>query len=249
MNIVIIGSGNVAYHLAGMFTECRIPVRQVFGRNKAALAEISTHHNIPVSSTELEDADLYLIAVSDHAVEEVSKMVRKNDCIVAHTSGSLPVEVLQGKYRKASFYPLQTFSKAKRPDFNSIPFFIETEDSADERLLTELAGKISKNVMSSTFEKRKYVHLTAVFACNFVNHLFSRAKEIADSQHIPFDYFKPLIDETVEKISFMEPRAAQTGPAVRNDGRILKLHEKLLEGTPLDLYRIMNKSIKEMYEL
>ena len=103
--------------------------------------------------------------------------------------------------------------------------------------------------MCSTFEKRKYVHLTAVFACNFVNHLFSRGKEIADSQDIPFDYFKPLIEETVEKISYMEPRAAQTGPAVRNDTRVLKLHEELLEGTPLELYRIMNKSIKEMYEL
>lgn len=249
MNIVIIGSGNVAYHLSGMFTECRIPVRQVFGRNKSALAEISTNYNIPVSTTELEDADLYLIAVSDHAVGEVSKIIRKSNCIVAHTSGSLPLEVLHGNYRKAAFYPLQTFSKAKRPDFSSIPFFIETENAADERLLTELAGKISKNVMSSTFEKRKYVHLTAVFACNFVNHLFSRAKEIADSQDIPFDYFKPLIEETVEKISFMEPRAAQTGPAVRNDTRVLKLHEKLLEGTPLELYRIMNKSIKEMYEL
>lgn len=249
MNIVIIGTGNVAYHLAGMFTEYRIPVRQVFGRNEAALAEISSHHSIPVSTSELDDADLYLIAVSDHAVEEVSKMVRKSDCIVAHTSGSLPVEVLHGNYRKAAFYPLQTFSKAKRPDFGSIPFFVETNDAADERILTELAGKISKNVMSSTFEKRKYVHLTAVFACNFVNHLFSRAKEIADKQNIPFDYFKPLIEETVEKISFLEPRAAQTGPAVRNDGRILKLHEELLEGTPLELYRIMNKSIKEMYEL
>ncbi|WOC52009.1 hypothetical protein BPO_1362 [Bergeyella porcorum] len=32
---------------------------------------------------------------------------------MAHTSGSLPKEVLQGSYRKASFYPLQTFSKTK----------------------------------------------------------------------------------------------------------------------------------------
>ncbi len=249
MNIVIIGSGNVAYHLAGMFADSRIPVHQVFGRNEGALTEINSKFKIPVSTTELSDADLYLIAVSDHAVAEVSGTIRRQDCLVAHTSGSLPVNVLRGNYRKASFYPLQTFSKAKRPDFSSIPFFIEADYPGDADMLIELAGKISVNVMESTYEKRKYVHLTAVFACNFVNHLFSRAKEISDRQNIPFHYFKPLIEETVEKISFMEPREAQTGPAVRNDGRILKLHEELLDGTPLELYKMMNQSIKEMYEL
>ncbi len=249
MNIVIIGSGNVAYHLAGMFTFCQIPVLQVFGRNGPALADISNTFNIKTSTTDLQEADIYLIAVSDHAVGEVSEIIPNKNCLVAHTSGSLPVEVLRGDYRKASFYPLQTFSKAKRPDFSSIPFFIEAELPADAELLKQLALKISKNVMESTYEKRKYIHLTAVFACNFVNHLFSRAKEISDGQNIPFDYFMPLIKETVEKISYMEPRDAQTGPAVRNDSRVLKLHEELLEGAPLDIYQIMNKSIKEMYEL
>jgi len=115
--------------------------------------------------------------------------------------------------------------------------------------LIGLASQISEKVMESSHEKRKYIHLTAVFACNFVNHLFSRAKEISDSQEIPFDYFLPLIDETVQKIHEIEPQFAQTGPAVRNDVRILQLHEQLLKDESLNIYKTMNHSIQKMYEL
>ena len=116
-------------------------------------------------------------------------------------------------------------------------------------MLFDTASKISGNVMESTYEKRKYIHLTAVFACNFVNHLFSIAKEISDSQEIPFDYFLPLIDETVQKIHQIEPKSAQTGPAVRNDTRILEVHEELLKDESLEIYKTMNHSIQKMYEL
>ncbi|WP_244428556.1 Rossmann-like and DUF2520 domain-containing protein [Flavobacterium sp. B17] len=168
---------------------------------------------------------------------------------MAHTSGSLPKEILAGEYRKSSLYPLQTFSKSKVLDYSKIPFFIETENNEDQKILFDLASKISDNVMESTHEKRKYIHLTAVFACNFVNHLFSRAKEISDAQEIPFDYFLPLIDETVQKIHEIDPKEAQTGPAVRNDKRILELHEQLLKDESLEIYKTLNLSIKKMYQL
>lgn len=249
MDIVIIGSGNVAYHLAGAFSQKGIKISQLFGRNETDLKAISQEFDIPFSTSELNDADLYLICVSDNAVHEVSGLITAENCLVAHTSGSLPMESLKGNYRKASFYPLQTFSKSRAQDYSKIPFFIEAENGADLILLKDLASKISNNVMESSYEKRKYIHITAIFACNFVNHLFARAKEISDSQDIPFSYFKPLIAETVEKIGFMEPKDAQTGPAVRNDKRVLNLHEELLDGMHLEIYRTLNKSIKEMYEL
>lgn len=249
MQIVIIGSGNVAYHLAKAFVLNNIPLAQIFGRNGAELDKISEELNIPYSTEKLEDANLYIICVSDSSVENVSKIITKKDCLVVHTSGSLPKEVLVGSYRKSSLYPLQTFSKSKELDYKKISFFIETENEEDKALLFEIASKISNNVMESTYEKRKYIHLTAVFACNFVNHLFSRAKEISDSQEIPFDYFLPLIDETVQKIHEIEPKSAQTGPAVRNDARILQLHEELLKDESLEIYKTMNHSIKKMYEL
>lgn len=249
MKTVILGSGNVAYHLAKAFSQNKIEVSQIFGRNEKSLVEISESFDIPYSTSNLEDADFYLICVNDDAVEEISKLITKNHCLVAHTSGSLPKEILKGEYRKASFYPLQTFSKTKSLVYKEIPFFVEAENQNDLNLLEGLARKISDKVIQSTYEKRKYVHLTAVFACNFVNHLYARAKEISDSQEIPFEYFWPLIEETTSKIKEIEPKLAQTGPAVRNDLRILELHQELLKEMPLEIYNTMNKSIKEMYEL
>ena len=250
MKIVIIGSGNVAYHLAKAFQENRIPVSQLFGRNENDLKFISEQLQISFSTTQLQDADLYLICVSDGSISEVSKLITKENCLVAHTSGSLSKEILEGNFRKASFYPLQTFSKSKDLDYKEVPFFVESDDDNDLQLLKNLALNISEKVMIVTHEKRKYIHLTAVFACNFVNHLFARAKEISDSQEIPFDYFLPLIKETTAKIEILEPKLAQTGPAIRNDERVLKAHEDLItDEEQLKIYKIMNESIKKMYEL
>ena len=248
MQIVLIGSGNVAFHLAKAFTEAQIPISQIFGRNTTELQKISEQFSIPFSTETLVDADLYIISVSDSSIAEVSALIKNKNVLVAHTSGSVSREALSGNYRKSVFYPLQTFSKSKNLDYSKIPFFIDAENENDEEILKNLASKISKNVMLANDEKRKYIHLTAVFACNFVNHLYARAKEISDSQGIPFDYFLPLIDETTQKIHELEPKLAQTGPAIRNDEKVLKLHESLLtDEEKLKIYKTLNESIKKMY--
>ncbi len=250
MNIVIIGSGNVAYHLAKAFKTKNLEIRQLFGRNTEDLKSISDELEIPYSTSILENADLYVIAVSDSAIAEVSTLITNEKAIVVHTSGSLPIDVLQGDYKKASFYPLQTFSRNKDLDYSEIPFFIEAQDEETQSTLEKMAQSISKFVEISSYEKRKYIHLTAVFSCNFVNHLFARAKEISDAQGIVFDYFLPLIQETFDKIKSMEPKLAQTGPAVRNDVRVLDLHKDLIKNQEqLLVYNTMNASIKKMYDL
>ncbi|WP_409529519.1 Rossmann-like and DUF2520 domain-containing protein [Soonwooa sp.] len=250
VKIAIIGSGNVAYHLAKALKQTEQNLVQIFGRNQDVLISISKELDIPVSTNKLADADLYIISVSDSSVEEVSKLIKNPNAIVAHTSGSLPKEILKGDYNKASFYPLQTFSKSKNLDYAEIPFFIEAEDKDVEAILTEVASEISRHVEVADFEKRKYIHLTAVFACNFVNHLFARAKEISDSQQISFDYFMPLIEETFDKIKSVTPKDAQTGPAVRNDKRILEAHKELIKNPEqLAIYEVMNDSIQKMYNL
>lgn len=248
MQIVLIGSGNVAFHLAKAFTEAQINISQIFGRNTTELQKISEQFSIPFSTETLVDADLYIISVSDSSIAEVSSLIKNKNALVTHTSGSVSREALNGNYRKSVFYPLQTFSKSKNLDYSKIPFFIDAENENDEEILKNLASKISKNVMLANDEKRKYIHLTAVFACNFVNHLYARAKEISDSQGIPFDYFLPLIDETTQKIHELEPKLAQTGPAIRNDEKVLKLHESLLtDEEKLKIYKTLNESIKKMY--
>ena len=248
MQIVLIGSGNVAFHLAKAFSEAQIPISQIFGRNTTELQKISEQFSIPFSTETLADADLYIISVSDSSIAEVSSLIKNENALVAHTSGSVSREALSGNYRKSVFYPLQTFSKSKNLDYSKIPFFIDAENENDDEILKNLASKISKNVMLANDEKRKYIHLTAVFACNFVNHLYARAKEISDSQGIPFDYFLPLIDETTQKIHELEPKLVQTGPAIRNDEKVLKLHESLLtDEEKLKTYKTLNESIKKMY--
>ena len=248
MQIVLIGSGNVAFHLAKAFSEAQIPISQIFGRNTTELQKISEQFSIPFSTETLADADLYIISVSDSSITEVSSLIKNKNVLVAHTSGSVSREALNGNYRKSVFYPLQTFSKSKNLDYSKIPFFIDAENENDEEILKNLASKIYKNVLLANDEKRKYIYLTAVFACNFVNHLYARAKEISDSQGIPFDYFLPLIDETTQKIHELEPKLAQTGPAIRNDEKVLKLHESLLtDEEKLKIYKTLNESIKKMY--
>ncbi|MDR2206052.1 MAG: DUF2520 domain-containing protein [Flavobacteriaceae bacterium] len=250
MKLAIIGSGNVAYHLAKAFVENGVSISQIFGRNESELQKISGELQIPFSVKNLENANVYIISVSDSAIREVSKKIKNSDVLAVHTSGSASRNALNGNFRKGVFYPLQTFSKSRVLDYSEIPFFIDAENENDKLLLKNLAEKISKKVLFADDEMRKYIHLTAVFACNFVNHLFSRAKEISDSQKIPFDYFFPLIEETVKKIHEIEPKFAQTGPAVRNDENTLLLHESLIsDEQQLKIYKTINESIKKMYNL
>ena len=251
MKIVIIGSGNVAYHLAKALVSNSFSVAQLFGRNEEELKKIADELQLPYSTTHLDqNADVYLIAVSDSAIHEISAKISNPNALVAHTSGAVSRDTLHGTYRKAVFYPLQTFSKSKELDYSEIPFFIDGEHEQDQHLLTSIAEKISGKVFFADDEKRKYIHLTAVFACNFVNHLYARAKEIADEQNIPFDFFLPLIDETTKKIHEINPKEAQTGPAVRNDQKVLDLHRSLIhDEEQLKIYNTMNESIKKMYEL
>lgn len=248
MKICIIGSGNVAYHLAKAFKTSGINVDRIYGRNEAALREISASLDIPFATGSLPEAELYIISVKDDAIAEVSSFIQDKKCLVAHTSGSVPMQSLRGGYRKAVLYPLQTFSKEKNLSYRDIPFFVEAENEKDEKLLIKLAGQISDKVSLADSVQRRYIHLAAVFACNFVNHLFARAKEIAENHGIAFDNFLPLITETVGKIYTMDPKEVQTGPAVRGDFSVIAAHRLLLEEQmPQKIFDVMNESIIEMY--
>ena len=246
--IVIIGSGNVAYHLSKAFVSVGLPLVQLFGRNRDMLHRLSDEVAVPYSTDKLASADLYILCVSDSSISAVSELIKDKNAIVAHTSGSTAMEILCREEHRVVLYPLQTFSKMRHLDYSKIPFFFEAEDKADEVLLENLLRKISQNVMACDSERRKYIHLTAVFSCNFVNHLFARAKEIADEHHLPFEFFLPLIDETIAKIHSLDPKKAQTGPAVRGDEKVLELQKKLITNAEqAEIYDLLSQSIKKMY--
>lgn len=245
--ITIIGSGNVAQHLIKAFTKSElIEIVQVFSRKKEALTSLISFDKIVNNFEELAEADLYIIAVSDKAISEVSKQLPFQNRIVVHTSGAASLDVLDPKNRKGVFYPLQTFSKKKEIDFSTVPMCLEAENTFDFRILESVAKSISNAVFPINSVQRKALHVSAVFVNNFTNHLYQIGQEICDEHQVPFEVLKPLIQETAEKIKTLDPIDAQTGPAKRNDTVTIESHlEYLNNENQKNIYKLLTQSIQD----
>ena len=244
--VTIIGSGNVAHHLIRVFTESReIELVQVFARNRQSLSGVVANELITDSLSELKPADVYLISVTDDAIAEVSEKLPFSGKLVAHTSGTQPLKILSDKNRRAVFYPLQTFSKEKKINFKEIPICLESENPQDFEFLKSLAKKISDNVYDINSEKRKALHVAAVFVSNFVNHLYKIGSDICEQNELPFEVLKPLIVEVADKIKYLNPSQAQTGPAKRKDFQVIDAHLAFLENQPKlqYIYKTLTQSI------
>lgn len=246
IKVVLIGSGNVAQHLIKAFAKsATIDVIQVFSRKKEALLPLLDSNKITDDFNNLVEADLYLIAVSDDAITEVSSQLPFENRLVVHTSGSVSLDALDKKNRKGSFYPLQTFSKKAEVDFSQIPIFLESENDADIELLEKVAQSISNNVYKINSEQRKALHVAAVFVNNFVNHLYQIGNEICIENKVPFEVLKPLIQETANKVMTLSPKEAQTGPAIRNDKLTIASHlDFLLDENQKNIYKTLTQSIQ-----
>jgi len=236
IKVAIVGQGNVSFHLARAFrTIDNVEVNVYDSREET-------------SKILMNSVDVYIVAVSDSAISEVSKKLKGADAIIAHTSGSVSINELPNDNRRAVFYPLQTFSKEKEMDFSNIPICIEAENQKDLGILSELAGCISKNVQEVSSVQRKSLHMAAVFANNFTNYLYQVAHDICDENNLSFDLLKPLIIETADKIKTLSPFEAQTGPARRNDMATISDHiEMLASSDRREMYSLLSKSIQKTY--
>ena len=198
--------------------------------------------------SDLKEADLYLLAVSDDAIAEVSSSLHFEDKLLVHTSGSVNIHDLDRKNRRGVFYPLQTFSKEVEMDFKDVPICIETLDKNDLNTLKALADAIGSESYKISTEQRQTLHLAAVFVNNFVNQLYRIGHEITDIKNINFDILKPLILETAKKVQTVSPYMAQTGPAKRNDKKTIKKHLKLLDNEiHEDIYKLLTESIQRTH--
>ncbi len=251
-SVVIIGSGNVAEALArALGRSGRNPV-QIFARNAergAAVAAIGGSVWSEGAEQPVE-ADLYLVAVSDRAVGEVTARLKfPEDAIVAHTAGSVTLESLPAScHHRAVFYPMQTFTRGREVDFAQIPIFIEAEREDDCAALETFARSLSTQVLRANAEHRRRIHLAAVFACNFSNHMYALGEQVARQAGFDFEILKPLIAETAAKaVTAHSPAEVQTGPAVRNDYVTKGLHTELLATEPLlkTIYSTISQSIWE----
>lgn len=177
-----------------------------------------------------EHSDLILIAVKDDVIGAVASTVKGKGDIVAHTSGSVPANVLAGTGRQYGvFYPMQTFSKGVSLDYSEIPFFVEGNDEDAENKLKGYAVMVSDNVKTADSDARRQLHLAAVFACNFTNALVGAADEILREKGMDYKVMLPLLKQTVAKLERLTPEEAQTGPASRLDMRVLEKHMEMLE--------------------
>jgi len=251
-SIVILGAGNVAFHLTRALIENTLNVRQIFNRTLEKAQEIGEANRISYTDkiSEIEKADLYIIASADSGIEEFSHYIPYDDVLVVHTSGSSPMSTLKGDYRKGVLYPLQTFSRERNMRYDNIPFFIEAENPEDLIKLNNLAKRVSNEVHELDFAARMQVHMTGVWANNFVNHLYYIAGNICEQNNVPFDVLLPLIQETANKVIELHPKDAQTGPAKRGDQLIIDRHLEELQNDSrlLQIYQIMTDSIKRVYE-
>lgn len=246
IQITLIGSGNVAQHLIKAFAKSElVEIAQVFSRKKEKLSSIIEFDKIVSDYEDLKEADLYIIAVTDNAITEVSQQLPFNNQLVVHTSGTASIETLDDKNRKGVFYPLQTFSKNKEIDFSVIPICLEADNTFDFRVLETVAKSISKAVFPINSEQRKALHVAAVFVNNFTNHLYQIGHEICEENQVPFDILKPLIQETAQKIKTLDPIDAQTGPAKRGDSSTIEAHlEYLTNENQKNIYKILTQSIQ-----
>lgn len=253
-NFCFIGAGNLASHLAVELNEKAGKVIQVYSRTEESARTLAEKIGADFTSqTEniTSAADIYFVALKDSAVSEVLSRVDFLNKPLIHCSGSLPLSALDGFSSKTGvLYPLQTFSKGRPVDFSKIPVFVEANNRETLQLVQTLAETISEKVTSLDSEKRKSLHISAVFACNFVNHFYSLAAEFLESMNIEFDVLHPLIAETARKAIGMHPRKAQTGPAVRYDENIIDDHLTQLATFPelKELYSSISKSIFEHHK-
>lgn len=247
ITVVLIGNGNVGTHLAkALLTAKNIKLEQVYNRNRSKIAYLQNKVAITNNIETLKKADVYIISVSDNAIKTVAKQLNVGDGLVVHTSGATPINVLP-QANRGSFYPLQTFSRAKQVDFFKIPICIEANTPQNEKKIEALAQSLSSNVLKINSEQRKILHVSAVFVCNFVNHMYYIGQQLCKEHQLPFKTLQPLIQETCEKINTLAPFEAQTGPAMRNDTQTIKKHLQLLTENQKEIYKLLTKSIYNTY--
>ncbi len=253
MKVILLGAGKLATHLGKALLAAGHDILQVYSRTMESASALSAIIG-GVSVTDIcqvrDDADLYIFSVKDSVLAGLIPQLckGKETKVSIHTAGSVPMEVFQGMaLHYGVLYPMQTFSKTREVNFSEIPCFIEYNDDYAQQVVNELARSLSQHVYSISSDDRRYLHLAAVFACNFVNHCYSISHDLLEKHGIPFNVMLPLIDETAAKVHQLSPAEAQTGPAVRYDENVICAQASLLWDNPLlkDIYERMSQNIHQ----
>jgi hypothetical protein len=256
MKVTLIGAGNLATQLGKSLKKAGVIISQVYSRTEDSartLGELLEAEWLTDIKALRDEADIYIFSVKDSVLCELISEVCKSrgDKLFLHTAGSMPMSCFEGKaLHYGVFYPMQTFSKTKDVDFERIPVFIEGNSIETEDVIRSLANKLTQRVIRLSSADRKYLHLAAVWACNFTNYCYTVASDILGEHGIPFDVMLPLINETTEKIQKISPKEAQTGPAVREDRNVMSKQLELMNGKEdlQELYKMLSKGINPLVD-
>ena len=250
MKIVILGAGNVATHLSRALHHAGHEIVAVYSRTLEHAQEVAAPVSAVATSCveSLPSAEVYILSVKDDALRGVlSELISSHPAALClHTAGSVPLSVYEGIVSRGGvLYPMQTFSKAVPVEFKTLPLYIEATDAETLSLVRNLAQSLSENVTELSSEDRRYLHLAAVFACNFTNHCYALAEEIMAKVNLPFSDLLPLIEATTRKLSTTSPLQGQTGPAVRRDETVMKAQISLLSENERmqNIYKLLSESI------
>jgi predicted short-subunit dehydrogenase-like oxidoreductase (DUF2520 family) len=249
LKIGIVGSGNVAFQLTKALITGGIQPHLCFARNPISGNEFSQTYGIPLvpSVHALNGLDLIFACVSDDALEDLLPTLSEL-CPVVSTSGTVDVLSLKHQHALGVFYPLQSFTKNKTEDFSKVPIFIEASSAVLNETLSEIAHKLSQTVVQMDATQRKKLHIAAVFINNFTNHLLDLMQDFSSENQLDFQWFAPLLDETIRKGLEGQAFMMQTGPAKRNDQATIQAHEAQLEEPLLSIYRTMTTSIQQRFQ-
>ena len=256
MKVTLIGAGNLATQLGKSLKKTGVTISQVYSRTEESartLGELLETEWVTDVTQVHDEADIYIFSVKDSVLCELISEVCKGrgDKLFLHTAGSMPMSCFEGKaLHYGVFYPMQTFSKAKDVCFENIPVFIEGDSAETAEVIRSLANKLSQRVIRLSSADRKYLHLAAVWACNFTNYCYTVASDILSEHGIPFDVMLPLINETTEKIQNISPKEAQTGPAVRGDKNVMSQQLELMSDRAdlKELYKMLSRGINPLLE-
>jgi len=251
MDIVIIGSGNVAAVLGRKFKAAGHHILQIYSRNASAASQLA--YEWDTESTNYKSlinpyADIYIVAVTDDAIDDISKDLLLPGKVVAHTAASVPKEVLKNvTSHYGVFYPLQSLRKEMTivPD---VPVFFDGSDETSRKKLEALARSISsENVTEAGDDARLKLHAAAVVVSNFTNHLYQLAEDYCNKEGLDFKQLLPLIEETALRLKTISPAAVQTGPAIRHDKETIQKHLGLLKDHPQlkNIYLLLTESIQQ----
>ena len=249
-NIILLGSGNVATHLGIALKNSNYTIVQVYSKiieNAKVLAnKLDTQFTNNLSK--LKSTDLIIVCINDDAILSVLSQI-KNTAIV-HTSGSIGLDVFKQKFTNYGvFYPLQTFNKEVDINISEIPFCIEGNSLEFEKQLIKIAKALSNNVVKMNSQQRKQLHIAAVFACNFSNHMYSIADDLLAKKNIDFKILLPLIRKTNANLENYRPKEVQTGPAKRKDTAIIQEHIATIKENKIkELYHRISDNIIKYHE-